>query len=236
MRSRLWVGVAILVVAVAAAAIFYVSRRPAGLSDTTGSRPQSPEQREAAPPPPVPALALEVDAAEQLELRQGTPFVLTLRISNPRAANAAAANQANAQLLEYIQQRVARGEITAATAQPMIEAAGQSEQVDPIHAGTNERGWETFVHFERLESGGGARPVDWPFTLVRAPESKSITLEATSVAEVQYALAPQAAAQAPVGEHQIVAVFEVPAGLDLPAGSWRGRVTSGPVKIGRAHV
>ncbi len=228
MRGKLVITVGVLILAVAASTIFF-SRRSTAPPAGPGTSGVSPGP--AAPSPPVePALALEIDTAKQVELQQGTPFVFTVRISNPRAANAAAANQLNAQVVDDLQQRVARGELTAVAAQPMLEAVRASEPVEAIRAGTDARGWETFLHFERVADGGSAL-LDWPLTLVATPESRSVTLDATSVAKVQYAVSPQAAAQIQAGTYQVVAAFEVPAGLDLPAGTWRGRVVSRPVTI-----
>ncbi len=58
-----------------------------------------------------------------------------------------------------------------------------------------------------------------------------MALDATTTVQLDYALPPQAATQLQTGAYQIVAVFEVPAGLSLPAEHWRGRVISRPVTV-----
>jgi len=46
-----------------------------------------------------------------------------VRLANQRAANAASTNRAREASLALIQQKVAKGEISAAAAQPMLERA-----------------------------------------------------------------------------------------------------------------
>lgn len=110
--------------------------------------------------------------------------------------------------------------MTAAAAQPMLEAARQAQPIQVVRTGTNDRGWETFLRFERQVPGGRTERLNWPLTLVRTPDSKSVTLDATTTVEVNYALAPQGATQVPTGSYEIVAVYEVPAGIALPAEHW----------------
>ncbi len=95
----------------------------------------------------------------------------------------------------------------------MLETARPTAVAQPIRAGTPERGWDTFVHFERQTAGGGAAALSWPLTAVAAPGSKAMMLDATATEVLEYALSPQAAAQVPVGLYEIVAAFEVPAAL-----------------------
>jgi len=181
--------------------------------------------------PPLPNLWLHINSAEGLEVFQGAPLIFTVRVANQRATNAAFTNQAHEAYLSLIQQKVAKGEISSADAQPMLELAQQKQQVKVARLGTNEQGWEKFVHIEIAAAGSPPAPLTWPLTPFTAPEAKSLTLDASSRAKVDYALEPQAAAQVPAGDFEITAVLEVPAGAALPQDLWRGRVASLPVRL-----
>lgn len=60
--------------------------------------------------PPLPNISLQINSEHELTEYQGTPLIFTVRLSNPRAVNAEAANQAERIHAEELQARVARGE------------------------------------------------------------------------------------------------------------------------------
>jgi len=231
MRRTWWIALLILVLVLGALAAFLLIprfRRP------TAAAPAAPASRadlDEQDVPPLPHLGLNINTQEDLEVLQGTPLLFTLSVANPRAANAQATNEGRERFLALIQDKVAKGEITAAAAQPALERARQKREIKVVRLGTGDQGWETFVHFEIQTEGSQPRPLDWPVKLVTAPPAKSLTLDAASNAHLDYALDPQAAAQVPAGDFVVAAVLDVPAGGNLPAELWRGRVRSGPVKL-----
>jgi len=232
MRKILWTIGLVVVLAVTLTAAFLLVRR---------SRKPSASGQMQAPPslanldeqdvPPLPNVSLEVDTEEELAVFQGTPLIFTARVANQRAANAAFTNRAHETYVALIQEKLAKGEISAAAAQPMLELARQKREIKVVRLGSNEQGWENFLRFEIAIAGSPPTRLTWPLTPVTAPEAKSLALDASSKAQVEYALAPQAAAQIAAGDFEITAVLEVPAATALPQELWRGRVASNPVRL-----
>jgi hypothetical protein len=64
----------------------------------------------------------------------------------------------------------------------------------------------------------------------RPAESKTLSLDAATTAQVDFVPNPPTAVGITPGEYQIVAVLEVPAETKLAADRWRGRAESGPIK------
>jgi len=177
--------------------------------------------------PPLPALSLQIDNESQLNVFQGSPLIITVREANPRAANAVALARAHAAYSAQIQEQVARGEITAAGARPMLELARHNPPVRMAHIETADRGWETFIRFELESPGGAPQPLPWPLRLL----SKTVASGPESSGQIDYALSPEDAAQVPAGVYSVVAVLEVPAGVAGPADLWHGRVASSAVAL-----
>ncbi len=230
MRKILLVSSILLVLAIAAIAVFILLRRSRP-SPVSSPPPPSISQLEAEDVPPLPDLSLQIDNSRELEVFGGTPLIFTVRVANQRAANAVSTLQAHKAYLSLIQEKLAKGEISASDAQPMLELARQKPEVKIVCLGTSDQGWEKFLHFEVQTPGSPFAPVDWGLTLVQPPEAKSVLLDGSSNAEVNYALNPQAAAQVPPGEYLLQAVLEVAAATTLPQELWRGRVASVPVKL-----
>lgn len=232
MRKIRWILTVGMILAVALAVAYLLVRRYQPPSATGPMQaPVSLASLDKQDLPPLPNLWLHINSAEELEVFQGAPLIFTVRVANQRAANAAFTNQAHEAYLSLIQEKLGKGEISAADAQPMLELAREKREVKVVRLGTNEQGWEKFVHFEIAGVGSPPTPLTWPLTPLTAPEAKSLTLDASSRAKVDYALAPQAAAQVPAGDFEITGVLEVPAGTALPQDLWRGRVASTPVRL-----
>ena len=231
MRKIVLASSILLSLAIAAVAAFILLRylRPSPASGP--SQPPSIARLEAQDVPPLPNLSLQINSAEELEVFQGTPLIFTVRVANQRAANAASTLQAHEAYLSLIQEKVAKGEISAAEAQPMLELARQKPEVKVVRLGTSDQGWETFLHSEVESAGAKPERLHWPMQMVITPQSKSLALDAASRAQLDYALSPDAAAQVPAGDYSVIAVLEVSAAPALPQDLWRGRVASQPVKL-----
>jgi tetratricopeptide (TPR) repeat protein len=186
------------------------------------------EQEEA---PPLPDISFKINAQSGVSVLQGTPLIFTVRLANPAAANTLALNQAHEQSLAMLQEKVAKGELSAQDAQPMLELAGVKHEVKTVRLGSQERGWEQFLHFEVQSGVTTFAPLNWPLTLVRSPEAKSVLLDGNANVEIQYALNSQAAAQVPAGEYTLLAVLEVAEDKTLTPELWRGRIVSLPVQL-----
>jgi tetratricopeptide (TPR) repeat protein len=230
-RKILWASLILLILAIAAVGAFILLRylRPSPASGP--SHPPSIARLEAQDVPPLPNLSLQINSAEELEVFQGTPLIFTVRVANQRAANAASTLRAHEAYLSLIQEKVAKGEISAAEAQPMLELARQKPEVKVVRLGTSDQGWETFLHFEVESAGAKPERLNWPMQMVTPPQSRSLTLNASSNWQLDYALTPEAAVKVPAGDYSIIAVLEVSAAPALPQDLWRGRVASQPVKF-----
>jgi hypothetical protein len=231
-RKILWGIVVLLVLVIAGAAVFILLRRSQP-SSTSGppSQPLSLVQAEAQDVPPLPDLSLQIGAAHELEVFQGTPLIFSVRVANQRAANAASLLQAHQIQLSLIEEQLAKKAISSSEAQAMREVWRQNPDIKVVRLGTGDQGWETFLHFEAGSAGGKPERLNWAMQMVTPPQPKSLTLDATSNAQLDYALTPDAASQVPAGEYSVIAVLEVSAAATLPPDLWRGRVASQPVKL-----
>jgi hypothetical protein len=215
----------------AVAAIFFVRRSHQEVVPESTIAAMSIAEIEQEDVPPLPDISLEINEQSEAQVFQGAPFVFTVRVANPRAANTLATNEAHERSLALIQENVSKGELSKQDAEPMLELARVKREVKTVRLGTSDRGWEKFLHFEVQTAGASFAPVNWPLTLVQSPDAKSVLLDGSSNAQVQYALNPQDAAQVPAGEYVLQAVLEVEAGPSLPPELWRGRIASEPVKL-----
>jgi hypothetical protein len=230
---KIIVGIVVLfILIIAGVAAFFLLRRSQP-SSTSGpsSQPLSLVQAEAQDVPPLPDLSLQIGTAHELEVFQGIPLIFSVRVGNQRAANAASLLQAHQIHLSLIEEQLAKKEISPSEAQAMSEAWRQKPDIKVVRLGTGDQGWETFLHFEAGSAGGKPERLNWPMQMVTSPQSRSLILDATSNAQLDYALSPDAAAQVPAGDYSVIAVLEVSAAATLPQDLWRGRVISEPVKL-----
>ena len=203
-------------------------RNPAPESSPPAKSITEIEQEDA---PPLPDVSLQINEPGEAQVIQGTPLIFTVRAANPRAANTLATNQAHERSAALIEEKLSKGELSSQDAQPMLELARVKREVSTVRLGTGDRGWEQYLHFEVQILGSPFVRVNWPLTLVKSPDVKSVLLDGSSNVQIQYALNPEAVAQVPAGEYVLQAVLEVAAGTSLPQELWRGRVASVPVKL-----
>jgi hypothetical protein len=229
-RKILLASSVLLLLAIAVAAAFILLRRPHP-SPASGPPPPSIARLEAEDVPPLPDLSLQINSAGEQEVFQGTPLIFTVRVANQRAANAASLLQAHQAYIALILEKLTKGEISAAEALPMLELARQKPEVKVVRLGANDQGWETFLHFEVESAGAKPERLNWPMQMVIPPQAKSLVLDATSHEQLDFALSPDAAQQVPAGDYAVRAVLEVSGDATLPQDFWRGRVTSGAVKL-----
>ena len=232
MRKILVSIIVLLVLIIAGVAAFFLLRRSQP-SSTSGSPSQSLSlvQAEAQDVPPLPNLSLQINNAHELSVSQGIPLIFSVRVANQRAANAASFIRAHETHLSLIEEQLAKKEISTSEAQVMREVWRQKPDIKVVRLGTGDQGWETFLHFEAGSAGGKPERLNWAMQMVNRPQSKSLTLDGTSNAQLDYALTPDAAAQVPTGEYSVIAVLEVSAAATLPQDLWLGRVASEPVKL-----
>jgi hypothetical protein len=232
MSKLRWALLILPLIAIAAAAVIFFARRSHREVSPKSPQPaKSIAEIEQEDAPPLPDISLQINAQGEAQVIQGTPLIFTVRAANPRAANTQATNEAHERSLALIQEKVSKGKLSKQDAEPMLELARVKREVRTVRLGTGDRGWEQYLHFEVQILGSPFVRVNWPLTLVKSPEVKSVLLDGSSNVQVQYALNPQAAAQVPAGEYVLLAVLEVAAGTSLPPELWRGRVASVPVKL-----
>jgi tetratricopeptide (TPR) repeat protein len=150
---------------------------------------------------------------------------------NQRASNANLQNLANEAYIEELRAKAAAGEIPKEYAERESARSSKKEEVRPVRLGDDANGWWQFVHLGERIPGGNLQPLPWPVKFLALPQDNTLSLEARSTAELEFGLGPDAAPQIPLGEHQIVAVLEVPDRASLPADHWRGRAESTPAKF-----
>jgi len=177
--------------------------------------------------PAAPALSFQVGGQHELEVFQGTPLIFTVRVTNPRAANAAAIGQEQDAYRTLIQEKAARGQIQPKEADSMLERAGQKPEVRPLVIGTGDRSWDSFVRFELANPGGQTQPLNWPLR----PVAKTAFSGAASAGQLDFALTPEDAARVAAGGYAVIAILEIPAGTPGPADLWHGRVASAAVNL-----
>jgi hypothetical protein len=230
---KILVGIVVLLVLVIAGVAVFILLRRSQPSSTSGppSQPLSLLQAEAQDVPPLCDLSLQIGTAHELEVFQGTPLIFSVRVANQRAANAASLVQAHQIHLSLIEEQLAKKEISPSEAQAMTEVWRQKPDIKVVRLGTSDQGWETFLHFEVGSAGAKLERLNWAMQMVTPLQSKRLTLDATSNAQLDYALTPDAASQVPPGEYSVIAVLEVSAAATLPQDLWRGRVASQPVKL-----
>jgi hypothetical protein len=181
--------------------------------------------------PPLPDIALEINAEQELATFHGTPLIFTVRLANQRATNVEVENRARQNSMSLIDDNLVQGKISADKAKVMLAHLRQTREVKTVRLGSPDLGWDQFVHFEYRREGGSFQRADWTLKPAVAPESHSITLDAQSRVESSYAMTAETAAGLPVEKLEIIAVLEVPSGGILPQENWRGRVVSGPVTL-----
>lgn len=181
--------------------------------------------------PPEPSVSLQINALDELEVLQGTPLIFSVRMANPRAANAAAINDARQRDLDSAGAQVKRGELSAAAAEPILALARRRQEVRAVSWGGPEHRWETFLYFELQPENAPSQRLSWPVTPVAVPPAASVTLDATSTVQIDLALAPAGSAAVAPGEYVIAAVMDIPSDVSLPAGQWHGRVVSSTVHL-----
>jgi tetratricopeptide (TPR) repeat protein len=194
--------------------------------------PQTPLPARAGPEtPPQPDISLQIDRKSELTVYQATPLIITVRIANHRAINAAVQTRTNQIHAEALRAAVASGKILKEKADPLLASFQQPEQIESIQLGDGATAWDTFVRFAQLLPDGKQQPLGWALRAMNRPEATRLTLDADTVAQLDYALDSSAAAVVAPGEYQIVALVEVPAEGKIPSDRWQGRVESEPVRL-----
>lgn len=229
-----WVAVLAVVILLILAMIFWGRRllhqdTPSGSVQLPGNI--SVADLEAQEAPPLPDISLQIGNELELDTYQGIPLIFTVRLANQRAANLEAENRSRRESIAVIQEKAAKGEISKDKAEIMLALARQTQEDKPVQIGNHNQGWEQFIHLEARTSGGNFSRLQWPIAALSVPESKSVLLNASSVAEIQYALPPDAARQIAVGNMEVISVLEVPEGAGSTPGGWSGRVESVPVQL-----
>lgn len=226
MRTIRYVTLTIAAVLAMVGIIFLAQRyfRPAGPKPAETAALAATDWQDA---PALPALSLQIGHAHELDVFQGTPLIFTVRVTNPRALNAAAIGEEQDAYRALIQAKVARGEIKPKDAQPMLERAQRKPQVTLFRIETADRGWQSFVHFEVVAPGGKPETLNWPLRLVATTAFSDLT----SAGQLDYALSPEAAVQVTAGAYAVIAVLEIPAETLGPPDLWHGRVASPAVDL-----
>lgn len=182
-------------------------------------------------PPPLPDISLQINSEHELTEFLGTPLIFSIRLSNPRAVNAEAANQAERTRAQNLQGRVARGEVSKEQAASQLASFPGQHTVQPVVLGSESTGWAQFIRIVQLPPGNTRQPIPWAVKLAVPPASKVLTLDARNTAQLDYLIVPETAARIAPGEYKFLAVLEVPADSNIPADRWRGRMESRPVKL-----
>lgn len=182
--------------------------------------------------PPEPAVSVQINSEDEPTVFQGTPLIISVRMSNPQAMNAALENQANEAFARELESDASKGTISKQEAERQCVRLRQAAPVRTLQLGDETTRWDQLVHLRQLGPDGKQEPPTWPFRLAEPPKDGTLTLDATSTGQLDYVLDPAAASQIPAGDHWILAAVENPAGARMaPPGRWQGRVESPTVKV-----
>jgi tetratricopeptide (TPR) repeat protein len=218
-------GVVVAIIVLAGIVLRYVKYQQAartGKSQVTA--PVSTVRR--AQLPPEPDVSLDINSETELEVHQGIPLLLTVRLANQRAANAQSANAANEAIAADAREQLKAGTITAAESQAREAFSRQREGVPTLVVLAD---WPKSIHFQVRRADDSAIQPDWPVSLLVAPERQGLVLDGTATTEAIWSLSPEAAAQLAAGSWQVIAILDTAAGASADA--WRGRAVSEPVTV-----
>ena len=218
-------GVVAAIIVLAGIVLWYVKYQPAARSGKSqATAPISTVRR--AQLPPEPDVSLDINSETELDVHQGIPLLMTVRLANQRAANAQSANTDREAIAADAREKLKSGAITAAESQAREAFGRQREEVPTLVLPAD---WPKSIHFQVRRANDPAVQPDWPVSLLVTPEKKALVLDGTATTEAIWSLSPEAAAQLGAGSWQIVAILDTAAGA--PADAWRGRAASAPVTI-----
>jgi tetratricopeptide (TPR) repeat protein len=229
-KPALIFGVVAATVAFVLIVIWYVQPRPAarsGKSQATASDSTGlPAIVQTARLPPEPDVSLDINNKTELEVHQGTPLLLTIRLANQRAANALSTNAAREAIAADAREQLKAGAITAAESQAREAFSRQREGVPTLVLPPD---WPKSIHVQVRRANDPASQPDWPVSLLVAPAKQALALDGTATTEATWGLSPEAAALLAPGSWQLVAILDTIA--DAPADAWRGHAVSQPVIV-----
>lgn len=236
-KSTLILSGIILLGVILFASVYFVPGCRTKLLGTAEAPKAPPAQKSArmvdeeADAPPIPYVSLQINGRDELDAFAGAPLLLTVRLSNPRAMNAAAENFAREQLIQETERGIAEGNWTAEQAQAGLAKMRRKKEIRPLQWGDASRGWNEYVQLATIASDGKTSPLAWPTTPLAPPAAGGLSLDARKTAELKYAIAPDASFGIAPGEYQLVALLVVPEAGNPPAEHWRGQAISAPVKL-----
>ena len=204
---------------------------PPVASAATVAEVSVPAQATALARAPEPAVALQIDRQETIEVVEGTPLIFSVTIGNYRAANTMLHNAANRVLVEAIEADIAAKKIDAKEVAEELARLRQPIPVREVRLGGAAVGWKDYVQFAELRPDGSRRPLPWALRLAVAPQSASLALGAKEAAQLEYLLDPTNAQRIAPGRYQVLVALQLPAGREAPPGTWQGRVESQPVAL-----
>lgn len=235
-RRTKWFGFVVLVFLLVS--FLVIGLRPRGRSRgfglsqlTNKTEPTSQAFRQSKRVMPAPSISLQINSDHELTVFAGTPLILTVRLGNRGAQNAALRNEAAKHHAEQLQDAKVRGEISQERAEKLLARIGQPWELPVVRVGDGALGWEHFVHFYLQLPGGQRQALPWPLSLAASPSEKSLTLDAKNTGQVEFLLSPSTAAELAAGVHQILATLEVSLEEKVPGDSWHGLVQSAPVML-----
>jgi len=219
-------GIVAAIVVLVLIVIWYVQHRPAARSSKSQSTTASVSTGQPAQLPADPDVSLDINNETELEVYQGAPLLLTVRLANQRAANAQSTNAAREAISVDVQEQLKADAITAAESQAREALSRQREGVPTLVLPDD---WPKSIHLQVLRAGDTASQPDWPVSLLVAPDKQALVLDGTATTEAIWSLSPEAAATLAPGSWQVFAILDTAAGA--PAGAWRGRAVSQPVTV-----
>lgn len=178
-----------------------------------------------------PHISLRINGKHDPVIYPGTPLLLSVRVANQRAMNAALLNHAHevrhAALLEKLSQGKAGKEDVDG-----VPASLQKEiPIKDVELGREGLPWMNSVHFNQRTADGQEIPLPWELEKIGPATDQKLVLDASKTAELDFALGPTTTANLAAGEYVVVAVLEVKADVQLPSTQWRGRVETEPVTL-----
>jgi len=184
---------------------------------------QQPSTRPAAEADPD--MSLSLNGQQDQSLFVGTPMLLTARLRNTRAADAASINLARRSTTQAVAEMAKTRQLHPTLAKRMLAAPLELQDVPLIRL---PRLWPARARILVRQAQGPWQPIPWTATPLAIKPQPDV-LDEQNAAEASWSVAPESAATIAPGKWELKAVLEIAPEQPPDPPAWRGSVESPPV-------
>ena len=179
----------------------------------------------------APHVSMRINGTHEPVVGLGTPLIVSLRASNQGAINGQLINRARKERWAALQGKLNSGPVQKEEVAALATRLQREAPIKVVQLGGEAVGWEQFVRFVRRLPDGKEEPLPWKLERIGASPDKKLVLDAETNVQIDFGLAPAAAATIEPGDYEIVGILEVPGSPTVPADQWRGRSETEPVML-----